>query len=571
MPRVDHPRYSRALAGISPKQLLEQKPYWASRMSLELAQKIISRLDKMKGDRYNYDSQWQEIGDFMDPFRADFTIQRTPGEKRMQYIFDGTAMYSSDNLADSMWSLTINSATKWFELETSDSDLNKDDAVKKWFEDCANRMMSQFGRNSGRFYSSAMEMYRDLGLFGTGVLYLEERKEEALLMWRCFSIASCYLGENYYGNIDTLFRPFKLSVRQIIQKWKDTASKHVLEKAEKNPDEMIEIIHAVAPRADLDGGNSQEFASVYMESQTKTILEKQYYKKFPYFTPRWSTRSGNIYGDSPAMRALPDVKMLNRMESDIIRNAEKQTNGMWLAEEELARKNITMRPGQIIPGALRNGNPLIVPLPQNGGDPRIGFETSEQRREMVKNFFYVNLLNTIENPNMTATEAMIRQQEQQRQMAPHLARLHSEFLDPVVTRVFDMMLDGGYFIEQPPTLQEYKGQLRVNYVSPLARAQKNADGMGVINSVQTVGMLAQLDPSVIDNINPDGAANAIFAANGMPASAIRSPEEMADIRKQRAQQQQAQQMVEAAQPVSSAAKNMAEAEQINEGGQRVAA
>lgn len=540
-------------------------------MALEKAQALINRFNKLKSERYNYDQHWQEIAELVDPFRADFTVQRTPGEKRTSKVFDGTAMYSADNLADSMWSLTINSATKWFALETTDSDLNDLDEVKRWFEDCANRMMSQFGQNSGRFYSSAMEMYRDMGLFGTGVLYLEERPEQRLLMWRCFSIKDCYPTENYYGNIDGLFRPFKITYRQAVQKWKDTVSREVLDKVENNPDQMLDILHVVAPRVDIDGVNSNDYASVYLELKNKNTLEQATYKNFPYFVPRWSTRSGGIYGDSPAMRALPDIKMVNLMERDMIFASERQTKGIWLASDDLIPKKISLQNGQIIPGAVKDGRPQIMALPQNGGDFRIGLETSQQRRDMIKDFFYVNLLNTAENPNMTATETMIRQQEQQRQMAPHLARLHAEFLDPVINRVFELMLDGGYFKPRPQSLGDFGIRLRVNYVSPLARAQKSADGLAVINSLQSVGALAQLDPEVIDNIDPDGAAKAIFEANGMPPSATRSPDEIADIREQRAQAQQAQAAVAAAQPLSNAAKNVAQADQISQEPQRNAA
>lgn len=540
-------------------------------MAIEKAQALINRFNKLKSERYNYDQHWQEIADLVDPFRADFTVQRTPGEKRTYKVFDGTAMYAADNLADSMWSLTINSATKWFALETTDSTINNLDEVKKWFEDCANRMMSQFGQNSGRFYSSAMEMYRDMGLFGTGVLYLEERPEQKLLMWRCFSIKDCFLAENYYGNIDSVFRPFKITYRQAVQKWKDTVSREVLDKVETTPDQMLDIIHVVAPRVDIDGGNSNDYASVYLELKNKNTLEQATYKNFPYFVPRWSTRSGGIYGDSPAMRALPDIKMVNLMERDMIFASERQTKGIWLASDDLIPKKISLQNGQIIPGTIKDGRPQIMALPQNGGDFRIGLETSQQRRDMIKDFFYVNLLNTAENPNMTATETIIRQQEQQRQMAPHLARLHSEFLDPVVTRVFDLMLDGGYFQPRPQSLGDFGIRLRVNYVSPLARAQKSADGLAVINSLQSVGALAQLDPEVIDNIDPDGAAKAIFEANGMPPSAIRSPDEITGIREQRAQAQQAQAAVAAAQPLSNAAKNVAQADQISQEPQRNAA
>lgn len=528
----------------------------------DLGSKIISRLDRMKSDRANFEVHWQDIAEYVDPMRARFTGSRVPGQKSSSRIFDGTAIYANLNLINSMWSLTINSATRWFNIEATERELNQNYEAKAWLEASENIMYDVFNSHNGRFYASAMETYKDMGTYGTGIMYIEERQDQGKIIFKNMPLDECFIAENYYGSIDTNIRRFQISNRQCAQHWGNSISPDVLDGYKKKPDDKITIVHAVIPHVDLEI-NKSGWASIYLEEKNKNILEQGFYEEFPFTISRWSTRSGDLYGESPAMLALPDVKMVNRIESDLAYISRLQALGLWIAEDDAVFKTASLEPGIIIPGALKEGRPSIMQIPQNASNLRVGYEASEQRRSMIRDFFHTNLLNMPENPNMTATEAMIREREQQRLMAPHLARLHFEFLDPLIKRVFNICLKNGAFPDQPKVL--WNSDFKVNYVAPMARAQKMNDGISFMNYMQAIGQLAQIKPEVVDVINADGSANLLADSFGIPKTTTLSPEEINNVRQQRAEQMQAEQAVAAAEPVSRAFKNAAEAQKINDG------
>ena len=99
----------------------------------------------------------------------------------------------------------------------------------------------------------------------------------------------------------------------------------------------------------------------------------------------------------------------------------------------------------------------------------------------------------------------------------------------------------------------------------MARAQKMNDGISFMNYMQAIGQLAQIKPEVVDVINADGSANLLADSFGIPKTTTLSPEEINNVRQQRAEQMQAEQAVAAAEPVSRAFKNAAEAQKINDG------
>ena len=55
------------------------------------------------------------------------------------------------------------------------------------------------------------------------------------------------------------------------------------------------------------------FQSVYMEYETGHIISIGGFRELPDVVPRYLKASNEIYGRSPAMNSLPDVKVLNKM------------------------------------------------------------------------------------------------------------------------------------------------------------------------------------------------------------------------------------------------------------------
>ena len=160
--------------------------------------------------------------------------------------------------------------------------------------------------------------------------------------------------------------------------------------------------------------------------------------------------------------------------------------------------------------------------------------------------------------NMTATEVAERVQEKMLLLGPALGRLQSELLDPVVTRVFNIALRNGILGEPPEFLQGQ--EITIEYVSPLALAQKGEQVQAISQWLQIVGGVAQVKPEVLDVVNGDNVVRETGDIFGVKPTNMNSPEHIDAIRQQRAQVQEAQAQIAAAQQGASIGKDMAKAQ-----------
>lgn len=535
-------------------------------MSDQRARELLQRLSRMRGDRAMHESHWTEVAEIFNPYRDDFRGRRAEGEKRMQRVYDGTPGQAAENLASGLWGMMTNSANAWFDLRSQDEDLADDQSVKLWLADTTRRMRSAFAQGGQRFYTRVVDLYSDLVNFGTSVFYVAEG-QPGQLFFSCRHLAECYIAESRWERVDTVFRCYQWTARQAKQEWGEEIGPKLLEAADREPDRKFEFLHAVLPVEEYDGRprgllRDQQFVGVYISTEDCRVLEERGYYEFPYQVPRWSQRSRSVYGDSPAMLALADAKMLNAMGRTTIVGAQKAVDPPILAPDERTRLGVRTTPGGIIYGGMDpQGRRLYEPL-ITGSNVGLGLELEEQRREAVRSAFYASLLMLVNQPGRTATEVLALQEEKMRLMGPHLGRVQSEFLDPLIGRVFSIMQRGGAFLPVPEALA--RSGLRVEYVSPMARQQRTSEAVAVVRTIESIAPLAGADPSVLDGINADEALQTVGNAYGLPPKVLRSPEEVAAIRQQRQQQQAMMAMSEQAPKVAGAVKQMTEAQKIAE-------
>jgi len=166
----------------------------------------------------------------------------------------------------------------------------------------------------------------------------------------------------------------------------------------------------------------------------------------------------------------------------------------------------------------------------------------------------------VETPQMTATEALLRAQEKGALLAPTTGRQQSELLGPIIEREIDLLARAGALPPPPPVLLERNGSYKLEYDSPLTRAMKADQGVGLLRTIEALAPLAGADPAVMDVFNPDEIAPGLAEINGVPAKWIRSKDELDALRQGRAQAQQAAQAAAALPAVTGGIKDLAQAE-----------
>lgn len=511
---------------------------------------IVTQLERryktLQSQRSNWENHWQQLADYMLPRKADITKKRTQGDKRTELIYDGTAIHAVELLASSLHGMLTSPSTPWFSMRFRDQELQRSDEANEWLESSLDQVYQAFNRSN--FQQEIHELYYDLVVFGTAAFYVEGDGDG--LRFSSRHIAEIMISEDAEGRVDTVYRKFKLTARAIVMRFgEENSPRAVLADQKNDPYKEHEIIHAVFPRAEAKGkmAKSKPIASVYYHLASKQILSEGGFDDFPFMVPRFNKDSVSSYGRSPAMTALPDVKMVNKMSEVTIRAAQKQIDPPLMVPDDGFMLPVRTTPGSL--NFYRSGTrDRLEPL-QIGANNPLGLNMEEQRRNAIRQAFYVDQLLLGEGPSMTATEVLQRNEEKMRLLGPVLGRLQAELLRPLISRSFALLLREGLL---PPAPELLQGQdIDIEYVSPLAKAQKLTDLQGMLRGFEVLTQIGEVAP-VQDYLDPDKLVQYLVEVTGMPARVIRSNEEIARIRRQQAEQaqvvaQQEQDMMQAQQ------------------------
>jgi len=496
-----------------------------------LAKQLKDNLSRLMEKRSNWENHWQEVSDYMLPRKAEITKERARGDKRHTQIFDATAIHALELLASSLHGMLTSSANKWFSLRFKELEFNEIDEAKEWLEDATSRMYDVISKSN--FQQEIFECYHDLIAFGTSCLMIEEDKEDNLL-FSARHIKEVYIQENKKGFVDTLYRRFKMPAQAVADKFGlENISKDVINLVKKNPFDDVQLIHVIRPRYDFDPKKEDKqnmpFQSIYMEYESAHIISIGGFKENPYVIPRYLKASTEVYGRSPGMNALPDVKVLNKMVENSLKAAAKQIDPPLLIPDDGMLAPIRMSPGSL--NYYRSGSrDRIEPLNINANNATT-INAENQRRDAITKMFHVDQLVVTENRNMTATEVLQRQEEKMRILGPVLGRLQSELLSPLIIRVFNVLLRKGLFQQAPDILSQQ--ELNIEYVSPMALAQRSQELQSIMRGLEIFGSLSQTMP-VMDYIDENGFIKQIIDILGLPAKMIKSDDEVTQIREERA-------------------------------------
>ena len=516
---------------------------------------VLEKYSSLKVERKNWESHWQDVADYMLPRKADMTKSRSQRDKRHELIFDGTATHALELLAASLHGMLTNTVSPWFSLKYKNEELNQEDEAIEWLEDCTNVLNQAFNRSN--FQQEIFELYHDLIAFGTAALFIAEDDENEL-RFKNIHISEIYISEDEKGFVNNLTRKFKMKAANLMSAFpKAELNAELSKKIEKAPNDDVNIIHCVHPS---DLYTNKKFHSVYVHEDSGSVLSENGFAEFPFAVPRYLKSSNEIYGRSPAMNALPDVKMLNLMSKTSIKAAQKQIDPPLLVPDDGF-----MLPIRTVPGGLnyyRAGTrDRIEPLQIGAANP-VGIQMEEQRRDAIRQNFFVDQLLSTQGTQMTATEVLQRNEEKMRILGPVLGRLQSELLQPLITRCFSILIRNNKFKPAPEFLGNQN--IEIEYVSPLAKAQKTGEVQSLMRGIELMGSLQNVAP-VFDYLDTDNLMSYIKDVLGIPAKILKSKGQVAQIRQQReAQQEQQAQMQQDMQEAEIANKAAPLAKVLNE-------
>lgn len=526
----------------------------------------LKRFDKLESEKATYLSLWQEIGEFVYPSQQDFTRYLSTGHKRRRIIFDNTGERALDIFASSMLGLLANPATKWVNFQHPNPDINDTDEVQRFIDEAQLKVLAVLNDPRVKFYENLFTALKMTGAFGVAPIVMDI--DENGLRVKAESPKGYNFTEDFSGNVEEHFFEKKFKVGTLKKKgWnipseyelKDDETevavvRHLFDNPNYNPDKAINA-------NGLRNKKYYKYKGAYYLKSDKTLLHEDYFSTKRIATARWDRIAGEKWSDSPARVALGDIKVVNAYERAAMVAIEKQINPPMIIASEAKFGRLDTSAGAV--NVARGGVAGSYDLMTVNGNLAQPYEWAEFKKQQIRSAFYVDVFQTAETPNMTATEAAIRNQEKLRGIGPKVAKLQADLIEPIVATVLEMLVEQGK-LKVPDAILESNDNINVVYLSPIAQAQRATEATSILQFVQDVSVIAQIDPAVIDTLDTDGIANLMADIRGVPEKALKPSDDVEAIREQRAKTQQAQQMLEGLQSAAQTGKTISEAEQIRQ-------
>lgn len=529
--------------------------------------KLYTRWGQLKSERASWWMHWQEISSYLLPRSGRFFLQdRNKGWRRHNNIYDSTGTRALRTLGAGMMSGATSPARPWFRLATADRELNEYHTVKLWLADVSRLLLDIFARSNT--YRALHQGYEELGAFGTWASIITPDFEDVIHHTPLTTGEFC-IATNWRGQVDTLYREFQKTVHELVAEFgRDNCSQSVRNLYDRgNLDAWVTVVHAIEPRSDRDprmkDARNMAWRSCYFEigAERDKYLRESGFKRFPGMAPRWAIAGGDIYGDSPGMEALGDIKQLQHEQLRKAEGIDYKTRPPLQVPTALKNREVDGLPGGVTYYDANGPTQGIRPMFEVNLDLAHLLEDIRDVRERIRGSFYADLFLMLANQTdarMTATEVAERHEEKLLMLGPVLERIHDELLEPLVEATFHRAIEVGIV---PPPPEELNGQnLNVEFVSMLAQAQRAVATNSVDRFVGNLGAIAQFKSDVLDKFDADRWAESYSEMLGVDPELIVPSERVAVVRQQRAQQIAAAQGAETAKTAADAVNKLAGAQ-----------
>ena len=530
----------------------------------------------LENERTSFESHWRDLSDFILPRRSRFSISDVnKGDRRNQKIIDSTATLAARTLRSGIMSGVTSPARPWFRLTTQDPDLAEWGPVKQWLHLVQQRITASYLKSN--LYNILPTVYGDLGVFGTAAMSVEEVFNGDVIHAKSFPIGSYWVAKDEFGRINTFVREFRMTVAQLLETfgekkngefdWSNFSTYVRGQYDQGNLQTWIDVTHFVMPNMEYDQKNPiakfKKFTSCYFESgtgydsnQDDKYLRESGYDYFPILVPRWETTAEDVYGTNcPGMEALGDIKQLQNGEKRIMEAVDKMIRPPMKGPTSMKGQTASIISGDITYIDNVNGQGFEPVYEVNFRIQEMEMKQSQVRSRIQRSFYedLFLMLSNLDRRQITAREIEERHEEKLLALGPVLEQINQDLLDPLTDIAFNIHLRQRLLPPPPPELQGM--ELKVEYISVMAQAQKMLGVSSVERFTQFVGGLAQVDQGVLRKIKADQIVDVYGEMLSVPPSIVRTDEEVQQIiQAEQAQQMQQMQMQQQMQAVDMAKK-----------------
>ena len=539
-------------------------------------QLLAKRASTLKAEGEKWKPAWRDLQTYLYPTKGFFDTTTPNSGLTIDHktLLDEEATFDIDTFKSGMTSGFTSPSRAWFRLYFEEKRLMESEDVKRWLQDAQEVMYNVYQKSNA--YSVITSMYAELAAFGTACAIIEEDYNTVIHLTN-YTIGEYFLGRDSHGRANAFYRRFWKSAGEMVNDFGignvNDAVKIAYQR--NNPDAYFIVNHLIEENDDripfLKDYKNMPYRSVYWQDGAgNDYLRIGGYEEFPILAPRFeTTTSADIYGKGPGWKALGSAKELQKKIKTQLIALEKMANPPLQTDSSVVGEVNTL-PGGITKFSANLPNAGVRPTYEVNLDIASLDASIEKTRQKIKKFFFADLfLMMIEAERMgspiTATEVAERQSERVSKIAPVLELWQGdEFIKSFIDRTFAICMRNNVFPEPP---EEIRGkEIKVQYTSVLAQAQKMVELQAIDAWVAGVLQDTGVNPDSLDIINFDEKNRYKAEMLGVPPKLIRSIADMAEIRKQKAEDlarakaaERAMALADGASKAGKAVKDMSEA------------
>lgn len=539
----------------------------------ELVKADLRNFERLKAERSPWESLWQEIDERF-PNGAGGFLQTTPGARRGEGNFDTTHITANGRFGAAMSAITVPEEKQYIVPRFADPDLQKLRNVQLYCERLGQRMYDiRYSALSG-FGVSTFEDFDQLGRYGTSPVWTDAIASRGLV-YRTLHLSETFIDTDSAGLVDTVFRCFKWTARQCAQEFGEDALTPKMRDALDQPGKEhteFELLHVVCPNTQWDQ-DKLDWRSMPIASRTLAVDEKIYLRRkgfhsMPISVSRHMTSPMEKYGRSPAINMLPTIHGVNAMKYTSLRAGHKAVDPALVYFDDDGVTSIATKPGGLNGGLVsEDGRVLIGRVPGGENGLPYALDMMESERAAIRTEFLEEFYKILTDPNsrMTTTEVLEVMGKQGILVRPYASRYRTEKQAMMCNRDLDLALRAGQVEDFPPEVKEAGAWPVIDYDNPLSAMAKAEQASRTMRFVEVITPWAQADDGAIfDYVDTDELVPGLAEAIGVPARFVRSKEQVAAMRKERADAEQAAAGVDALATAAGAFKDIAQGNQISE-------
>ena len=541
-------------------------------MDFETDEQKIKHIEKtqqlLEQIRMPYEAMIDDVIRFVNHGRRTISEKDSAkGQRTGRDVYDGTALSAVNLASDGIHGYMCSSSIHWFDFTLpgkinfgrtsgmrawTGKRLDEYPEVKIWLDECEEVQYAAFLRSN--FYEFHPDYVREGMTIGTATGVIEEDIGSNRIVFTLPHFRECYIAENEFGAVDTLYRKYKLSLRQLVQKFgKEKIFKlgpSIAKEYENDIYAEKEILHSTFPRTDYDpdkvNGKNKPVASFWVMPGTQNkLIDESGYHDLPTVTWRWRKNNDELYGRSPSWDALIDIKKGNQQAKTNLIAGHKMADPPMVGPSDLRGKVNNTPHGWTWADNMTKESipqPLITGIQLPYGTDQQDRTDAAIREHFHVDFFLMLSQAASNKVDLTATQVIGMQGEQAAVLGTRIGRHQSEGLNPIMDRVFNIEMRAGRMPEPPQILQDMAGQsIEIDYLGPLSQSQKKLFKMqGIRAGIEMAAQIMEVFPSSVDRIDGDKVIVEALESVSFPSTCFNTDDKVEEIRTVRQKQGEAQ-------------------------------